>query len=76
MEWRVPLSDIDFGAKEEQAVLDVIRSRWLTMGAVTQQFEQEFAEYVHCKHAIAVTNATAAGTAIAGRRGELGALMR
>ena len=46
MQWRVPLSDIDFGPEEEQAVLQVVRSRWLTMGAVTQQFEQEFANYV------------------------------
>lgn len=30
------------------------------MGAVTQQFEQAFAAYVGAKHAIAVTNATAA----------------
>jgi dTDP-4-amino-4,6-dideoxygalactose transaminase len=60
MEWRVPLSDIDFGSEEEQAVLGVVRSRWLTMGGITQQFEQEFASYVLAKHAIAVTNATAA----------------
>src|SRR5574341_935605 len=60
MEWRIPLSDIDFGPEEEQAVLQVVKSRWLTMGAVTQQFEQEFADYVRAKHAIAVTNATAA----------------
>ena len=60
MEWKVPLSDIDFGFEEEQAVLEVVRSRWLTMGSVTQQFEQEFASYVQAKHAIAVTNATAA----------------
>ena len=60
MEWRVPLSDIDFGPEEEQAVLAVVKSRWLTMGAVTQQFEAEFAEYVRARHAIAVTNATAA----------------
>src|SRR5678815_1046184 len=60
MDWRIPLSDIDFGLEEEQAVLDVVRSKWLTMGAVTQQFEQELADYVHARHAIAVTNATAA----------------
>lgn len=60
MEWRVPLSDIDFGAEEEQAVLQVVRIRWLTMGSVTAQFEQEFAAYVGAKHAVAVTNATAA----------------
>jgi dTDP-4-amino-4,6-dideoxygalactose transaminase len=60
MNWRVPLSDIDFDEAEEAAVLEVVRSRWLTMGAVTQQFEQEFADYVRSRHAIAVTNATAA----------------
>lgn len=60
MDWRIPLSDIDFGAEEEQAVLQVVRSRWLTMGAVTQAFEQEFAAYTGARHAIAVTNATAA----------------
>jgi dTDP-4-amino-4,6-dideoxygalactose transaminase len=60
MEWRIPLSDIDFGPEEEQAVLEVVKSRWLTMGAVTQQFEAEFAAYVRARHAIGVTNATAA----------------
>jgi len=58
--WRVPLSDIDFGAEEEEAVLQVVKSRWLTMGAVTREFEDEFAAYVGARHAIAVTNATAA----------------
>ena len=60
MNWRVPLSDIDFGAEESAAVQQVLESRWLTMGAVTQQFEAEFADYVGARHAIAVTNATAA----------------
>lgn len=59
MDWRVPLSDIDYGPEEEQAVLDVLRSRWLTMGAVTQRFEQEFARFVDVRHAVAVSNATA-----------------
>lgn len=60
MEWRIPLSDIDFGPQEEEAALQVIRSRWLSMGSVTQQFEDEFASLVRSRHAIAVTNATAA----------------
>ena len=59
MDWRVPLSDIDFGAEELEAVQQVVKSRWLTMGAVTQEFEREFAAYVGARHAIAVTNATA-----------------
>jgi dTDP-4-amino-4,6-dideoxygalactose transaminase len=60
VDWRVPLSDLDFGPEETKAVQQVLDSRWLTMGAVTQQFEQEFAAYVGSSHAIAVTNATAA----------------
>ncbi len=60
MDWRVPLSDIDFGAEELEAVQQVVKSRWLTMGAVTQEFEREFAAYTGARHAIAVTNATAA----------------
>jgi len=60
MTWKIPLSDIDFTAEESNAVLKVIESGWLTMGAVTQQFEQEFADYAGAKHAIAVANGTAA----------------
>lgn len=60
MEWIVPLADLDYGPEEDQAVLDVLHSKWLTMGAVTQAFEQEFAAYHGAKHAIAVSNATQA----------------
>jgi len=60
MDWRIPLSDIDFDDTEALAVQDVIKSRWLTMGKVTQQFESSFADYTQTKHAVAVTNATAA----------------
>jgi dTDP-4-amino-4,6-dideoxygalactose transaminase len=60
MQWKIPLSDIDFGPEETAAVLDVLASRWLTMGGVTQAFESEFSAYVGAKHALAVTNCTAA----------------
>jgi dTDP-4-amino-4,6-dideoxygalactose transaminase len=60
MDWRVPLADLDYGEAEEQAVLDVLRRRWLTMGQVTLQFEQEFAQFTGAKYAFAVSNATVA----------------
>jgi len=60
MQWKIPLSDIDFGSEERDAVDSVLQSRWLTMGSVTEEFEQAFAAYVGAKYAIAVTNATAA----------------
>jgi dTDP-4-amino-4,6-dideoxygalactose transaminase len=60
MDWRVPLADLDYGLEEETAVLKVLRSKWLTMGAITQEFETQFARMVGIKHAIAVSNATEA----------------
>ena len=60
MEWRVPLADVKLGIEEETAVLEVLRSGWLTLGEVTQAFEQELAAFVGAKHAFAVNNATAA----------------
>ncbi len=60
MNWKIPLADIDFDTKEEEAALRVIRSRWLSMGKETQQFEEEFGAYIGTKYALAVTNATAA----------------
>lgn len=60
MNWKVPLADLNFDYDEEAAVVDVIRSGWLSMGAVTQAFEAEFAAFTGCKHAFALTNATAA----------------
>ncbi|MDH3603780.1 MAG: aminotransferase class I/II-fold pyridoxal phosphate-dependent enzyme, partial [Candidatus Tectomicrobia bacterium] len=58
--WNVPLADIDLGEDEINAVNDVLRSRWLSMGPVTAEFETRFAETVGVKHAFAVTNCTAA----------------
>lgn len=59
-DWRIPLSDIDFGNEEISSVEDVLKSRWLSMGRVTQNFESAFASYIGAKYALAVTNATAA----------------
>jgi len=60
MEWKISLSDLDFGVEEEEAVMGVLRSKWLTMGSETALFEEEFARKVWAKHAVAVSNCTAA----------------
>jgi perosamine synthetase len=43
-----------------EAVVEVLRSDWLTTGPKVQQFEEAFAELVGAKHAVAVSNGTAA----------------
>lgn len=55
----IPFSRPILGEAEEQAVLEVMRSGWLTTGKVTQAFEAEFAAYTGAGHALAVNSATA-----------------
>jgi dTDP-4-amino-4,6-dideoxygalactose transaminase len=58
-EWRIPLTDLNYGKEEEEAVLRVLRSGWISMGPEVQAFEQEIAEFQRTKHAFAVANGTA-----------------
>lgn len=55
----VPFAKPSIGEAERQAVLEVLDSGWLTTGAQAAAFEQEFAEAVGAKHALAVSSATA-----------------
>ena len=43
-----------------QAVVDVLKSNFLTQGPVLEQFERKVADYCGAKYAVAVTNATSA----------------
>jgi dTDP-4-amino-4,6-dideoxygalactose transaminase len=56
---RVPFHAAAMGEEEVQAVSEVIRSGWLTMGARTFEFERQFASYVGAPYAIAVSSCTA-----------------
>jgi dTDP-4-amino-4,6-dideoxygalactose transaminase len=60
MSWRVPLTQLEIAEHEVEAVLDCLRSGWLTMGPRTGEFEQRFAGYVGSPFAIAVSSGTAA----------------
>ena len=58
--WRITLADVSIGAEEREAVDEVLRSGWLSMGPETERFEPAFGAYVGAEHAVAVTNGTAA----------------
>ncbi|HEY9593596.1 MAG TPA: DegT/DnrJ/EryC1/StrS aminotransferase family protein, partial [Spirochaetia bacterium] len=55
----VAFSRPSIGRVEEDAVLEVMRSGWLTTGAVCARFEEEFARAVGKRHALALNSATA-----------------
>src|SRR5690349_15509863 len=57
---KVPFHRACIGDEEIQAVAEVLRGGWMTMGPKTVQFENEFARYTGARHAIAVSSCTAA----------------
>ncbi len=59
-ETTVPFFRPRIGPEEEAAVLDVLRSGWLTSGSVVRRFEESFAAAVGAAHAVAVNSCTAA----------------
>ncbi|MBX7259704.1 MAG: aminotransferase class I/II-fold pyridoxal phosphate-dependent enzyme [Candidatus Hydrogenedentes bacterium] len=56
----IPLSPPSIGSEEEAAVINVLRSGWLTTGAKVTEFEKAFAQTVGAPHAVAVSSCTAA----------------
>jgi perosamine synthetase len=56
----VPVARPSFGAAEEQAVVNVLRSGWVSQGPKVAEFERRFAEYVGAAEAIAVSSCTTA----------------
>jgi dTDP-4-amino-4,6-dideoxygalactose transaminase len=56
----LPFAMPDIGEAEIESVVETLRSGWLTTGPKVRRFEEDFAEYVGCQHAVAVNSATAA----------------
>ena len=57
---KIPLSDIDLDEEEIEEVTKVLKSKWLSMGPVTKEFEEQFADYLDVKYAFGVSSGTAA----------------
>ena len=56
---RIPLSKPYIGEREEELVLEVLRSGRLSLGPVIDRFEELIAERVRAPYAVAVTSGTA-----------------
>jgi dTDP-4-amino-4,6-dideoxygalactose transaminase len=56
----VPIARPSFGQLEEEAVIEVLRSGWVSQGPRVAEFERQFAEYVGAAHAVAVSSCTTA----------------
>lgn len=56
---RIPFAQPDIGDEEIAAVVDTLRSGWLSVGPKVVAFEERFAAAVGAPHAIGVSSATA-----------------
>ena len=56
----VPVARPAFGPAEENAVLEALRSGWVSQGPKVAEFEKRFAAYVGAPHAVAVSSCTTA----------------
>ncbi|MBI2642355.1 MAG: aminotransferase class I/II-fold pyridoxal phosphate-dependent enzyme, partial [Candidatus Wildermuthbacteria bacterium] len=57
---KIPLSSPDITNSERKAVLNVLKSRTLSLGPKLNEFEQRFAKFSKRKYAVAVNSGTSA----------------
>jgi len=60
MPYKIPLFDLNYGPEEEKAVLETIRSKWISTGPKTAALETKFAEMLDSGYAVALSNCTVA----------------
>lgn len=56
----IPYGKQDINQQDIDAVIEVLRSDWITQGPTIERFEQAVANYCGAKYAVAVSSATAA----------------
>ena len=59
MDYKIPLYDLNYGKAEAEAVMKVLKNKWISMGEKTAIFEKAFAKHLKIKNVIAVCNCTA-----------------
>ena len=60
MDYKILLFDLNFDQAEEDAVVETVRSKWISTGPKNAEFERKFAEMTGARHAVALTNCTVA----------------
>lgn len=60
MAYTIPLFELNFDDSEESAVLEVLRSKWISTGPKCSEFENKFAGMLNAEHALSLANCTVA----------------
>lgn len=60
MEYKIPLFDLNLGEEEVEAVVNTIRSNWISTGPKCQKFEEMFSSMLEVRYAVTLANCTCA----------------
>lgn len=60
MGYNIPLFNLNFDVQEELAVLNTIKSGWISMGPKCKEFEDSFSDLLNVKYSLALSNCTVA----------------
>lgn len=58
MEYKIPLFDLNMNEQEEAAVIETMRSKWISTGPKTAAFEKKFADLLGSEFAVSTANCT------------------
>ncbi len=58
MKYNIPLFKLNYNKQEEKAVIEVIKSKWISTGPKNIEFEEKFSRILDVKHALALSNCT------------------
>jgi len=60
MSYRIPLFDLNFSEEEEKAVIDTMKSNWISTGLKCAEFENLFSEMLGIKYSVSLSSCTGA----------------
>ncbi len=58
MNYQIPLFKLNFDNTEEEAVLETLRSKWISTGPKCEIFERKFSEMLDVRYAVSLSNCT------------------
>ncbi len=58
MEYNIPLFKLNFDKQEEEAVVETIRSKWISTGPKCTELESMFKNMLHVNNAVSLSNCT------------------
>ena len=60
MTFKIPLFDLNFDEQEEKAVVETLRSKWISTGPKCGELETIFANMLDVKYAVSLSSCTSA----------------